>query len=194
MKKLLLATTLAGAVLLTTTACGKEEEEPKQENKQLSETQKDLDKTKEELKEIKDNQNNQNNQEAQAQDSTNDNNSNNGTSQQNNSNSNSNSNQNSNGTNQDGNQQPTGGTDAGFDLSEEEYNANITREDVFDQIELVEGGMDTDLYEYNEPEKKSDGSWGLAFYDKDTGDLAGSYIVAKDGEPFKYDENGDLIW
>lgn len=179
MKKLLLATTLAGAVLLTTTACGKEEEEPKpkQENKQLSETQKDLEKTKEELKEIKDNQNNQ---EAQAQDSNN--------------NTNSNSNNNTNSTNQDSNQQPTGGTDAGFDLGNEEYNANITREDVFDQIELVEGNMDTDLYEYNEPEKKSDGSWGLAFYDKDTGDLAGSYIVAKDGEPFKYDEDGDLIW
>lgn len=172
MKKLLLATTLAGAVLLTT-ACGKEEEEPKQENKQLSETQKDLEKTKEELKEIKDNQNNQ---EAQAQDSNN------------------NTNSNSNSTDQDSNQQPTGGTDAGFDLGNEEYNANITREDVFDQIELVEGSMDTDLYEYNEPEKKSDGSWGLAFYDKDTGDLAGSYIVAKDGEPFKYDEDGDLIW
>lgn len=165
MKKLLLAATLTGAVLLTATACGKEEEEPKQENKQLTETQKDLNETKKELETIKDNQETQNNTQQQEPTPT-----------------------------PRSEEVTTGGTDAGFDLTEEEYDAHITRGEVFDLIELIEGDMDTESYKYNEPEKKSDGTWGLAFYDKETGDLAGSYIIAKDGEPFKYDEDGDLIW
>lgn len=81
------------------------------------------------------------------------------------------------------------------DSSIEEENSDseekeVTRDNVMDLVEDYEGeSLDTDTYTYKEPEQKSDGSWGFAFYTKD-GELAGSYIVDEDGDVTKYDEDG----
>lgn len=75
-----------------------------------------------------------------------------------------------------------------------DYESNtdtVTRHNVMDFVETYEGGtLDTDTYTYKEPEQRENGSWGFAFYTKD-GDLAGSYIVDKDGDVTKFDENGE---
>lgn len=66
----------------------------------------------------------------------------------------------------------------------------VTRENVIDLVEDYEGHLlDTDTYTYKEPAQLSDGSWGFSFLDK-AGNLAGSYIVSKDGVVTKYDEKG----
>ncbi|MEX6217586.1 hypothetical protein [Mammaliicoccus sciuri] len=81
------------------------------------------------------------------------------------------------------------------DSSIEEENSDneekeVTRDNVMDLVEDYEGeSLDTDTYTYKEPEQKSDGSWGFAFYTKDS-ELAGSYIVDEDGDVTKYDEDG----
>lgn len=67
----------------------------------------------------------------------------------------------------------------------------VTRDNVIDIVESYEGDyLDTSEYNYKEPEKKGNGEWGFSFTDKD-GNLAGSYIIDKDGYVTKYDENGD---
>ncbi|MBM0789595.1 hypothetical protein D0396_06350 [Staphylococcus epidermidis] len=67
----------------------------------------------------------------------------------------------------------------------------VTRSNVIDIVEDYEGHqLDTDTYIYKEPEKDSDGSWGFSFTDKE-GHLEGSYIIDKDGEVTKYDEDGE---
>ncbi|WP_239748535.1 hypothetical protein [Mammaliicoccus sp. A-M2] len=81
------------------------------------------------------------------------------------------------------------------DSSIEEENSDseekeVTRDNVMDLVEDYEGeSLDTGTYTYKEPEQKSDGSWGFAFYTKD-GELAGSYIVDEEGDVTKYDEEG----
>lgn len=66
----------------------------------------------------------------------------------------------------------------------------VTRANVIDLVEEYEGHqLDKDTYTYKEPEQRDDGSWGFSFVDK-SGDLAGSYIVSKDGTVTKYDEKG----
>ncbi|WP_239763061.1 hypothetical protein [Mammaliicoccus sp. I-M35] len=81
------------------------------------------------------------------------------------------------------------------DSSIEEENSDseekeVTRDNVMDLVEDYEGeSLDTGTYTYKEPEQKSDGSWGFAFYTKN-GELAGSYIVDEDGDVTKYDEDG----
>ncbi|UXR71752.1 MULTISPECIES: hypothetical protein [unclassified Staphylococcus] len=66
----------------------------------------------------------------------------------------------------------------------------VTRANVIDLVEDYEGHLlDTDTYTYKEPAQLDDGSWGFSFLDK-SGNLAGSYIVSKDGTVTKYDEKG----
>lgn len=78
-------------------------------------------------------------------------------------------------------------TDSDSDNSSEK----VTRDNVIDKVEDYEGhNLDTSKYKYKEPEQNDDGEWGFSFTDKD-GNLAGSYIVDKDGDVTKYDENGD---
>ncbi|UXR78469.1 MULTISPECIES: hypothetical protein [unclassified Staphylococcus] len=66
----------------------------------------------------------------------------------------------------------------------------VTRENVIDIVEEYEGhALDTEKYTYREPEQMDDGNWGFSFLNK-AGNLAGSYIVSKDGTVTKYDEKG----
>lgn len=68
---------------------------------------------------------------------------------------------------------------------------NVTRNNVIDYVEEYEGEpLDTEIYTYKEPEKTEDDEWGFSFTDKH-GELAGSYIVDKNGNVTKYDENGE---
>lgn len=70
----------------------------------------------------------------------------------------------------------------------------ITRDNVIDYVESYEGhNLDTGNYKFNEPEEKEDGTWGFAFYDKETRDLAGSYTINDSGKVVKYDEDGEII-
>lgn len=70
----------------------------------------------------------------------------------------------------------------------------ITRDNVIDYVESYEDhNLDTGNYKFNEPEEKEDGTWGFAFYDKETGDLAGSYTINDSGKVVKYDEDGEII-
>lgn len=69
----------------------------------------------------------------------------------------------------------------------------ITRDNVIDYVEIYEGhDLNTDKYKFNEPKEKEDGTWGFAFYDKETENLAGSYVIDEDGVVTKYDEDGDI--
>ncbi|WP_341636883.1 hypothetical protein [Staphylococcus casei] len=78
--------------------------------------------------------------------------------------------------------------DSSDDSSSEEP---VTRENVIDKVEEYEGEpLDTETYTYKEPEKTDDGNWGFSFTDEN-GDLAGSYIVDKDGIVTKYNEDGE---
>lgn len=71
--------------------------------------------------------------------------------------------------------------------------STVTRANVIDKVEDYEGHkLDTDEYTFKEPEQMSDGKWGFSYTDKN-GDLAGSYIIDKDGNVTKYDEHGDEI-
>jgi hypothetical protein len=77
------------------------------------------------------------------------------------------------------------------DNDSDDSGEKVTRDNVIDKVEDYEGHtLDTSTYKYKEPEQNEDGEWGFSFTDKD-GDLAGSYIVDKDGDVTKYDENGD---
>ncbi|MBF7015925.1 hypothetical protein ISP02_00330 [Staphylococcus sp. 27_4_6_LY] len=77
------------------------------------------------------------------------------------------------------------------DSDSDDSGEKVTRDNVIDKVEDFEGHtLDTSTYKYKEPEQNEDGEWGFSFTDKD-GDLAGSYIVDKDGDVTKYDENGD---
>lgn len=77
------------------------------------------------------------------------------------------------------------------DQSSSSAEVTVTRSNVIDIVEDYEGHqLDTDTYIYKEPEKDSDGSWGFSFTDKE-GHLEGSYIIDKDGEVTKYDEDGE---
>ncbi|KIX91200.1 hypothetical protein TP70_03605 [Staphylococcus microti] len=76
--------------------------------------------------------------------------------------------------------------------SSEDSEITVTRDNVIDLVEAYEGDfLDTDTYTFKEPEKMSDGSWGFSILDKETGELAGSYIIDPDGTVTKYDEHGN---
>ena len=160
-KSVLVAGSISVA-MLGLVGCG-QEEQPKENNEQLTQTQKDLEKTKGELEAVKEQQNQQGTQEQQQ-------------------------------TEQQPVEEDMPNGDAMYGLDSDDIDMSVSRDEVFDIIETMEGSMNTDVYEYNEPEEKSDGSFGLAFYNKETGELAGSYTVDKDGIPWKYDEDGELIW
>lgn len=142
--------------MLGLVGCG-QEEQPKENDKQLTQTQKDLERTKGELEAVKEQQEQQQTEQQPTEEDL-----------------------------------PNG--DAMYGLDADDVDMSVSRDQVFNIIETMEGPMNTDVYEYNEPEEKSDGSFGLAFYNKETGELAGSYTVDKDGIPWKYDEDGELIW
>ncbi|WP_436871507.1 hypothetical protein [Staphylococcus pseudoxylosus] len=80
--------------------------------------------------------------------------------------------------------------DTDFSSESDSSEENVTRNNVIDYVEEYEGEpLDTEIYTYKEPEKNEDGEWGFSFTDKD-GELAGSYIVDKNGNVTKYDEDG----
>lgn len=81
--------------------------------------------------------------------------------------------------------------DTDFSSESDSSEENVTRNNVIDYVEEYEGEpLDTEIYTYKEPEKNEDGEWGFSFTDKD-GELAGSYIVDKNGNVTKYDEDGE---
>ncbi|QTN10936.1 hypothetical protein [Mammaliicoccus vitulinus] len=104
--------------------------------------------------------------------------------------------ENSNDNNNDDNQSSSN-NNTSSDNNNQKRNSNndksiVTRGNVIDFVESYEGhSLDTDQYNYKEPEKDDNGSWGFSFTDND-GDLAGSYIVDKYGNVTKYDEDGEI--
>ncbi|SCS79012.1 hypothetical protein [Staphylococcus caeli] len=77
------------------------------------------------------------------------------------------------------------------DNDSDDSSEKVTRDNVIDKVEDYEGHtLDTSKYNYKEPEQSDNGEWGFSFTDKN-GDLAGSYIIDKNGNVTKYDENGD---
>lgn len=104
----------------------------------------------------------------------------------------SNDNQSTSNNSQSSNQENSSQNNQQQATAQNHNDAYVTRDNVIDIVESYEGGyLDTDKYTYKEPEKRDNGEWGFSYTDKD-GNLAGSYIIDKDGYVTKYDENGDV--
>lgn len=103
----------------------------------------------------------------------------------------SNDNQSNSNDSQNSNQSNSSQSDQQNATAQNHNDTYVTRDNVIDIVESYGGEyLDTDNYTYKEPEKRGNGEWGFSFTDKD-GDLAGSYIIDKDGYVTKYDENGN---